>query len=83
MILSDQPSALRGFDTAVTQTDLPAESHGQDISVTGALLMSAAAVTLAILGMMLLAALVTGGWWLIIHIPMPAFVTHALAAIGL
>jgi hypothetical protein len=44
------------------------------ISIAGVVLLSAMAVVLTILGVLLLGALMVGTWWLISHIPVPPFV---------
>ncbi len=54
-----------------------------DVSVAGVLLLSAVAVTLAILGALMLGVTVLGLWWVVVHIPVPPIVWHLLAALHL
>jgi hypothetical protein len=55
----------------------------ENVSVSGVMLLSAIAVTLAILGAISLGAAVIGIWWLVSHIPVPPVVWHLLAALHL
>jgi hypothetical protein len=52
------------------------------ISIAGVVLLSAMAVVLTILGVLLLGALMVGTWWLISHIPVPPFVWRLINYIG-
>ncbi len=54
-----------------------------DVSIAGVLLLSAVAVTLAILGALMLGVIVLGLWWVVVHIPVPPIVWHLLAALHL
>jgi hypothetical protein len=51
----------------------------QDVSIAGVLLLSAAAVVVAIVSVVMLGLIVMGAWWLLSHIPVPAAVRHLLA----
>ena len=81
--MSDTPSASAAYNASLLPGGEPPPAPTEDMSVVGALLMSAASVAMAILGMMFLGAVLVAVWWLLSHIPLPAFVHHALAAIGL
>jgi hypothetical protein len=53
------------------------------ISIAGVVLLSAMAVVLTILGVLLLGAFMVGVWWLVSHIPVPAFIWRLINYIGL
>lgn len=81
--------ALLGIP-AVTQTApvtlLPGADNPPDeeeVSVAGVMLLTAVSVVIAIAGVFALALFVIVGWWIIVHIPVPPFVTHLLAKVGL
>jgi len=52
---------------------------GQDVSVAGVLLLSIAAVVIAILCVVMLGATVMGAYWLLSHIPVPTALKHLWA----
>jgi hypothetical protein len=56
---------------------------GQDVSIAGVMLLTAVSVGIAIMGVFALALLVIASWWVIVHIPVPPFVTHLLHRLGL
>ncbi|HTZ69536.1 MAG TPA: hypothetical protein VMB71_02700 [Acetobacteraceae bacterium] len=80
MNLTPHPAGIGPLDAA-SFTDQAAPSR--DISVAAIVLLSALAVALTILGVVLLGAVMVGVWWLVSHIPVPAFVWHLLAVLGL
>ena len=51
----------------------------QDVSVAGVLLLSAAAVVIAILCVVMLGGTVMGAYWLISHVPVPTALKHLWA----
>jgi hypothetical protein len=50
-----------------------------DVSVAGVLLLSALAVVMAIVSVVMLGLVVMGAWWLVSHIPVPDAVRHLVA----
>jgi hypothetical protein len=69
-------AALQAGDRAgVLAGTRPAQIPTQDnVSVAAMVLLSALAVTLTIIGVLLLGAVMVGAWWLISHIPVPPIV---------
>ena len=61
----------------------PRAEAKQDISMMGALLLSATSVVMSIFGMVFLASVLIGCWWLVSHIPVPAAVRHLMALLHL
>jgi hypothetical protein len=81
--------ALLGI-SAVSQTAPLTLSPGadsppddEDVSVAGVMLLTAVSVAIAIAGVFALALFVIACWWVIVHIPVPPFVTQLLAKLGL
>jgi len=72
-------AALPGSGRAA-QSSAASNAH---ISIAGVVLLSAMAVVLTILGVLMLGALMVGAWWLVSHIPVPAFVGHLINYIWL
>jgi hypothetical protein len=72
-------------DYAASFAAIPNGARGavETVSVSGVMLLSAMAVTLAILSAMALAATVLAIWWLVSHIPVPAPVWHLLTLLHL
>jgi hypothetical protein len=71
-------AAVSGGRTAPRST----ASHNHT-SIAGVVLLSAMAMVLTILGVLLLGAIVVGAWWLISHIPVPHFVSQLFTYIWL
>ena len=76
--------------SAVTQAPSVPRSPGADsppddgdVSVAGVMLLTAVSVGIAIMGVLALALFVIAVWWVIVHIPVPPFVTHLLAKFSL
>ncbi len=63
----------------VPRSEAVPEAGGPDVSVAGVLLLSAVAVFLAILSVVVLGVLLMSAWWLLTHVPLPAPVQHLLA----
>jgi hypothetical protein len=55
----------------------------EEVSIAGAMLLSAMSVLIAIVGMVTFALFVIGCWWLISHVPVPTALQHILARIHL
>jgi hypothetical protein len=65
-------AALHAGDRAgVLAGARPAQDN---VSVAAVVLLSAFAVTLTIIGVLLLGAVMVGAWWLVSHIPVPPVV---------
>ncbi len=62
---------------------LRAAPAGEQVSVAGVVLLSALAVALTIVGVLLLGAVLLGIWWLVSHIPVPPFVWRLLSHLRL
>ena len=71
--------------TPVSFSSGPPHSPGaeEDVSVAGVMLLSAMSVLMAIIGMITFALFVIALWWVISHVPVPAFVHHILTALRL
>jgi hypothetical protein len=63
-------------------TQRSTSSH-QHISIAGVVLLSAMAMVLTILGVLLLGAIVVAAWWLLSHIPVPHFIAALFTYIRL
>ena len=55
----------------------------QDVSIFGMMLLSTVTVGVAVLGILALGLAVMGIYWLVIHIPVPAFLLRILTHLGL
>ncbi len=74
--MSEPHVAVTGYDTARAPGEQTQATPAHDISLFGALLISAACVAMAILGIMFLAAVLVSAWWLIAHSPLPGLAHH-------
>ncbi len=78
-VIQAAPGNAGGYGTGSAR----APDLDEDVSVAGVMLLSAMSVGMAIMAMVMLALIVIGAWWLVSHIPVPAFVSHAWASLHL
>jgi len=65
----------RSFNQTAYSGSPPART---DTSIAGTILLTALAVALTILGVLLLGAVFVSAWWLLRHIPLPPILVRAL-----
>jgi hypothetical protein len=69
-----------GDRRAVFKTAAPPQAN---VSIAGVVLLSALAVALTIVGVLVLGAVLVVAWWLVSHIPVPPFIWRLLAHLRL
>ncbi len=77
-----QPAALYA-PSFMPADDAAPDQQEADVSILGVLLLSLFSVGLAVVGMVMLGLMVMGLWWLVSHIPVPAFVWRVLTHLGI
>ena len=82
MTKSTQPTAPYAAGFLPTNETSPGAQE-PDVSVIGVMLLSLFAVSMAVVGILFLGLVVMGVWWLVSHIPVPAFVWRVLTHLGI
>ena len=81
--MAEIPRSAVPYPTGFMPGQAPApDAPTPEVSVFGVMLLSAVSVAMAVLGMLMLGLVVMGVYWLVSHIPVPAFVWRILTHLG-